>query len=188
MIKRIGYTLGMAWRHRKMLKPYRYEKALQSEGILNCDPNLLKTRGIKVIALDLDGVLTPYGEIEVSQEIDSWLNFCIGIFGEGNVFILTNKPTSERLNYFSKHFKGITLILPKRKKPYPDGIQQILQIAKVSPPELLMVDDRLLTGVLAAIVAGSSACYITKPLISLTKRPLPELFFIGLRKMERFFI
>ena len=149
---------------------------------------MLKVQGIQGIALDLDGVLTSYGEIQPAKEIESWLNLCLEVWGEDRVFVLSNHLTQKRINYFSKHFKGLTIILAKRKKPYPDGVQQILQRTNIHPKALLVVDDRLLTGILAAIITETSGCYITRPLVSLTKRPILELFFISLRKIERFFI
>jgi hypothetical protein len=51
-----------------------------------------------------------------------------------------------------------------------------------------MVDDRLLTGCLAALVAGARPCYIRQPYISLGQRPLAELFFVLLRWVERCFV
>jgi len=51
-----------------------------------------------------------------------------------------------------------------------------------------MVDDRLLTGCLAALVAGARPCYIRRPYISFSHRPLAELFFWMLRRAERCFV
>lgn len=188
MIKRTWYTLSMAYKHREKLKTYRYQPALQRASILECDPVLLKDQGIKAVILDVDGVLVPYGEIQLSQKIDSWLKICIQILGEGKVFILTNQPTLIRKDYFLKNYKGIKFLLPGRKKPYPDGITQVLQANQIAPSELLIIDDRLLTGILAAVIAQASGCYITKPLRDFAKRPIQELFFNLLRKIERFIV
>jgi hypothetical protein len=51
-----------------------------------------------------------------------------------------------------------------------------------------MVDDRLLTGCLAALVAGARPCYIRHPFISFKQCPLAELFFKLLRRIERNFV
>lgn len=175
----------MAWRHRTSLKAYRRDATLQMTSILQCDPLLLKAQGFKVLVLDLDGVLTPYGVVDLSEAIEKWLRSCMEIFGNKNVFILSNKPTKERIEYFSRFFKGLIVVLPPRNKPYPDGIQQILQQTKAAPEAVLMIDDRLLTGILAAIITHTSGRYITKPLIAFRVHFLPELFFILLRQIER---
>jgi hypothetical protein len=49
----------------------------------------------------------------------------------------------------------------------------------------MLVDDRLLTGGLAACIAKVSITYITRPIVLLSKRPLSELFFMMLRFWER---
>lgn len=185
MINRILYALRMTFKHRKALSAHRCDKALQHQSILDIDPLLLQAQGIKVIALDFDGVLASHGAREISLDISHWLKRCIQIFDAGHVFILTNKPSVERANYFAKHFKGVEFIFLKQKKPYPHGVLSILQKTAVSPNELLVVDDRLLTGILAAIIANVRGCYITKPLINLHKHPLSECFIMSLRQLER---
>ncbi len=188
MIHRLYYSLGMAWQHRARLRVYRRQRALQCKTVLDLDLSAVKAQGIRALALDFDGVLASYGEREISPTIGSWLNNSIEVFGQGKVFILTNKPTEARESYFSEHFKGVILVRAARKKPYPEGIFQILQRVKIEARELLVVDDRLLTGILAAIIAETTACYITKPWINLRKRPVPELFFMSLRIIERLIV
>jgi len=185
MIKRFGYTLCKAWQHRKLLRAFDQEPTRQIGTVFDLNLGLEKAQGIKVLILDMDGVLTCYGEERPGTSIESWLNSCIQIFGEGCIFILSNKPTQERASYFKTHFKGVELIFPTRKKPYPDGINQILELTKTDPHSVLVIDDRLLTGVLAAILSHTEARLVTKPLICLNLRPIPELFFIVLRKIER---
>lgn len=185
MITRIIYALIMAFKHRKELRAYRNDQTLQSPSILKLDPAVLREQGIKIMALDFDGVLAAHGEGEIGLEISNWLSQCIQIFGAGHVFILTNKPSEQRADYFAENFSGAEFIFPKRKKPYPDSILFILEKTQVTPGELLVVDDRLLTGILATIIAGAKGCYITEPLVNLHKRPIRELFIMALRLFEQ---
>ena len=53
------------------------------------------------------------------------------------------------------------------------------------PKEILVIDDRLLTGVLAAIISKTQACLITKPYIDYKYRPVQEIVFCLIRKLER---
>lgn len=183
MIIRAFYGLRMGWIHRHRLMPYRNDPTLQIETILDLKPELLKAEGIKVLAIDFDGVLASHGEESLEQNIVRWLKEGRDVFGTNNIFILTNKPTHHRTEMFAAH--GIQLIQTKRKKPYPDGIQQILSQTGITPSELMLIDDRLLTGILAAKIVGVQAKWVTKPFINLSKRPLTESFFIVLRGLER---
>lgn len=185
MITRIVYALIMAFKHRKTLHAYRHNPALQCPSILGLDPITLRADGIKIIALDFDGVLASHGEGEIGPEISHWLGQCIQVFGAGHVFIVTNKPSEQRADYFAKNFRDAEFIFPKRKKPYPDSILFILDKTQVKPSELLVVDDRLLTGILATIIAGVRGCYITEPIIDLRGRTIAELCIMGLRLFER---
>ena len=188
MINRIKYALRMAFRYRKALSAYRRDEESQRQSILNLDPEHLRATGIKRIALDFDGVLAAHGGTEIGLEIRHWLNHCIQTFGLGHVFIVTIKPSTERAKYFSTHFSGVEFIFPKRKKPYPDSLLSILEKTKMNPSELLVVDDRLLTGILAAIIVGARGCYITQPLVNVYKHSLSEFFIMSLRQLERWLL
>lgn len=185
MITRILYALTMAFKYRESLRAYRHDKTLQSPSILECDPLVLQAQGIKILALDFDGVLASHGAMEINVNISHWLKQCVRIFGPGHVFIVTNKPSKQRADYFANNFSGVEFIFPKRKKPYPDSLLSILQKTGVKPQELFVVDDRLLTGILALIIAGVRGCYITQPVIDLRQRPFAELFIMALRLFER---
>ena len=143
-------------------------------------------QGIKVLVLDFDGVLGAHAEPEVQQEVKLWLEQVNQSFGAENIFILSNKPTTERSRYFSEHFPGINFITAQRKKPYPDGIQAIIQRTGLDSKYLLVVDDRLLTGVLAGVISNVQARWITKPYQNFNKRPIREVFFHILRKLEKY--
>ena len=183
MIIRIIYGVRMGWRHRHRLKPYRHDSELQTDTILQLDPKKLKADGIKVLAIDFDGVLASHGEEGLEKNIVEWLILSRSVFGPGKIFILSNKPTRNRAELFASH--GIELIRPTRKKPYPDGLHHILQRTKVAPEELLLIDDRLLTGILAAKIVGVQAIWVMKPFVNFAKRPLTEIFFVLLRNFER---
>jgi predicted HAD superfamily phosphohydrolase YqeG len=160
----------------------------RDNSILSLDPVRLKTNGIAALALDFDGVLSPHGFSAPIPPTREWLSRCTAIFGEEKIFILSNKPTEARKRWFSEHFPRILIISGVAKKPYPDGLIKIGELARVPLHSILMVDDRLLTGCLAAINAGTRCAYIRNPYISQNKSPLTELFFFILRAGERFVV
>jgi predicted HAD superfamily phosphohydrolase YqeG len=185
LIKRILFAIKQAWHYRNSLKQFENNSHLQAKSVRELDLPLLKASGIKVLAIDLDGVMVPYGEDKLTEPLVLWLYDCIQLWTVSNIFIYSNRPGAARKQYFLEFFPGVRLVEVERKKPYPDGIYQIIQKTNVSAEEILVLDDRLLTGILAAIIVGSRAKWITKPMISFTKRPFSELFFILLRALER---
>lgn len=182
MIKRVCYALRMSWLYRSALGNYVNNKKLQTPRLLALDPKQLKAEGIAVLGIDFDGVLASHGEESLAPEVGEWLKDALGVFGKTSIFILTNKPTETRLTLFQQF--GIDCIQGVRKKPYPDGIIQILERTQMPAQSVLLLDDRLLTGILAAELAGIKARWVTEPYINLKKRPFSELFFMGLRKLE----
>jgi predicted HAD superfamily phosphohydrolase YqeG len=151
-------------------------------------PETLRSSGVQVLALDFDGVLAHHGAPVAILEAVEWLNKCEAVFGGNNIFILSNKPTEERRQWFAKHFPNMRFISDVRKKPYPDGIAKTAELAGFPPSSILMVDDRLLTGCLAALLAGARPCYIRNPYALYRHRPAAELFFRMLRMGERLFV
>lgn len=181
----LGFSLGI--RHRQALARLLRETS-RDASILGLDPMALKSGGITTLALDFDGVLSPHGSDSPLPAACHWLDRCATVFGEEQIFILSNKPTEERRAWFARHYPGMRLISGVRKKPFPDGLEKIGSLAGVPLASVLMVDDRLLTGCLGAIEAGARPAYIRSPYISFRQRPCSELFFTLLRTAERIFV
>jgi len=177
-----GFSFGFTFR-RELARILRETRPDSSTTTL--DPARLTGGGIAALALDFDGVLAPHGFSAPLPEAWEWLARCSAVFGADRIFILSNKPTEARKAWFRDHFPEIRFISGVRKKPYPDGLKKAGELARVPLSAILMVDDRLLTGCLAALVAGARPCYIRRPCISLRHRPLAELFFMALRAGER---
>jgi len=179
-----GFTIG--FRHRRELARIAAETPLDAS-ILTIDPTELKGRGVAALALDFDGVLAGHGSPAPLPEAVEWLQRCETVFG-GMIFILSNKPTEGRRQWFAVHFPAMRFISGVRKKPYPDGLIKTGVLAGIPLSAIMMVDDRLLTGCLAALVAGVRPCYIRRPYVSFSHRPAAELFFGLLRTGERLFV
>lgn len=180
-----GFSLG--FRHRRELRRL-LDSTPQNRNILELDPKALHLSGIATLALDFDGVLAGHGFPAPIPEAAAWMKRCETAFGGDQVFILSNKPTDERRQWFAENFPAVRFISGVRKKPYPDGIDKTGELAGVPLSSIMMVDDRLLTGCLAALVAGARPCYIRRPYVSFNRRPVSELFFMMLRILERLFV
>jgi len=180
-----GFTDG--FRRRSELAALLQETPAETS-IALLDPEGLKRSGIRALALDFDGVLAHHGAPAPLPDAIDWLRQCEAVFGGAMIFILSNKPTEERRSWFAEHFPALRFISGVRKKPFPDGIKKTGELAGVPLSSVLMVDDRLLTGCLAALNAGARPCYIRQPTISFRSRPFAELFFMFLRIVERWFV
>lgn len=181
MCFRIFYSISQGWRHRQQLKRYMRDPALQVAQVQDIYITDLEARGVKAVVLDFDGVLAAHGETILSPEIVAFLKSLRAF----PIYILSNKPTLERLEYFKLNFPAIKFIVANRKKPYPDGLQQILRLANLEPRQILLVDDRLGTGILATIIAGTQGLYVRLPFVNFKSRPIVESFFAFLRWLEK---
>lgn len=140
---------------------------------------------IQVLVLDFDGVLASHGELEPCEETIHWLKTFSKKWSPSNIVILSNKPLLERAEFFEAHFPEIEFILNAEPKPYPHGLELIAKKKEVSISQVALVDDRWLTGMLAAAIAGAQGIYIKRPYQNYQKRPFKELFFSVLRSLER---
>jgi len=157
-------------------------------GIGTLTPEHFKAEGVRALCVDFDGVLAPHGSAQPLPEACQWLKRCAAELGETGIFILSNRPAEQRRNWFHANFPEMRFISGVRKKPFPDGILTAAAQARVQADEVLMIDDRLLTGCLAAINAGARPCYVRRPYVALGQKTSAELFFMTLRLMERMFV
>lgn len=185
MLSRIVYAIKAFWCNRTQLKQYAAARDLQLASIVNLTPQNLTDRGIEALVLDFDGVLAAHAELRPRADVVQWLNTFAQEFAPHKIYILSNKPTAERQAYFKQNFPDITFIVAKRMKPYPDGLQQILLTSGLLPNQLLLVDDRLGTGILATIISGIQGYWITQSITNFYARPLRETWFMLLRHIER---
>jgi uncharacterized protein len=181
---RFIYTIGQAWKYRHQIRAMRTPQ-LQVQSVTEVTPARLELLGVRYLALDFDGVLAPHGDEVPTAEVAVWLREMVAYLGAESVFILSNKPTAERAAYFTEHFAGVCFIGGVRKKPYPDGLQKIQQLLGCMPDQLALVDDRLLTGCLACMIAGSQPILLTDALRNPNNRPMEEFFFKCLRVSEQ---
>jgi len=179
-MQRFFFTISQSLKARRQIKD-----CLIRSSVCELDLSALQQQAITTLVLDFDGVLNSHGENYVHSELCPWLINCIKLF---KVYILSNKPTAERQEYFARTFPQINFITSAKKKPYIDGILQISKLSGSIGQHIMIVDDRLLTGVLAGCLANIKVCFIQAPLVNFNKRPIKELFFLFLRFIERIYL
>jgi predicted HAD superfamily phosphohydrolase YqeG len=187
LFNRITYTLHMLRRYHVELMTV-YNSRIRNLRVSHLSPAVLKQQGVEVLVLDFDGVLAAQGESKPADDLHDWLKLCVNTFGATQIFVLSNNALASRIQYFQNHFAGIQYIVGSKKKPYPDGLQEIISLTNQPAKSLMLVDDRLLTGILAACISNVPVTYITKPYVNFSKRPVEELFFTSLRVLERYLV
>lgn len=182
-VNHILYGLLVGHRYRRELG--RALRAAPCQGTRDVDLVALRDAGIRALVFDFDGVLAPHGSATPVPETYPVLTRALELFGAEQVYLLSNKPSRERLNWFQQNVPGIVCIGGVRKKPFPDGLAQITQLGGYSPDEVALLDDRLLTGGLACFLAGTKFIYISNPYVDYSQRPVKECFFSLLRFTEK---
>ncbi|MEY3182541.1 MAG: hypothetical protein RLZ35_526 [Pseudomonadota bacterium] len=184
-VVRCVFTLSLAWRYRRVLSGFlKKEPPRCIPSLTDISPKTLYDRGVRALVLDFDGVLSPYQGDRPLPAVETWLSEAQTWF-KGAVFVLSNLPTPARQAMFDSDYPEIRFVVATRKKPYPEGIQAILAQTGLAPHELLLIDDRLLTGIVLAASTGTRGCWITKPYHHFGLHPFKESFVSFLRYLDQ---
>lgn len=181
----LGLTEG--WRRRRQLRAL-LRLTPSSRTVLDLTPEQVRAEGVVALAVDFDGVLAPHGGEAPLPEAVVWLRSMASALGEDKLVILSNRPKGPRLDWFRQEMPGVRVLAGVRKKPYPDGLIQAGEQMSAPLSMILMVDDRLLTGCLAALVAGCRPWYVRRPFVDWRGEACHELFFMLLRRGERLLV
>jgi len=176
---------GLIAGHRQRCTLGRLLAETPEQGTVDVDLAGLKSEGIQALVFDFDGVLAPHAGDEPLSETQLVLHQALQIFGAGHVYILSNKPSIARLQYFKQQFPRIVFVGGVRKKPYPDGLEKVAALGGCACDQVALLDDRLMTGGLACLHAGSKFVYISRPLVDFDQHPVKESFFALLRFFEK---
>jgi HAD superfamily phosphatase (TIGR01668 family) len=114
-------------------------------------PDFLKERGVRVLLLDLDNTIAPYGTVVPPEEIAAWAENMKdnGIM----LFIVSNNRGSGRVGSLASAF-GVDYIM-KAGKPGSGGVRRALERLGRKPEETALMGDQIFTDVLAANRAGA---------------------------------
>lgn len=181
---RFWFAVRQGWRYRQAIKQLAVGSKIAN--VTQLDLSHLIAKKVKVLALDFDGVLAPHGQTRPDTEVVTWLD----AFRKTSIqlALLSNKPNQARRQYFQDAFPELLFIAGFPKKPYPQGLLAIAQHFQVSPNEVLLADDRLLTGVLASCLAGTQVAYVCPARQNFKARWLEEHFFETVRRIERWIL
>jgi predicted HAD superfamily phosphohydrolase YqeG len=176
------YALRQGLKHYQGLHNIKRHRTLTTITALELPSPWLEALGLLV--LDFDGVLAPHGAKCPLPAVMRWLLQLSQTYPALPVVIFSNKPTKDRQAFFKQHFPTWFFLSGVPKKPYPQGLQQLLQQYALLPQQMALVDDRLLTGMLSTCLVGCQGLYIVQPYQDPLSHPMVERFFAGLRRLE----
>jgi predicted HAD superfamily phosphohydrolase YqeG len=136
----------------------------------------------EVIVFDFDGVLAPHGSSALDAETVAQLT-ALNAIGPHKLILLSNRADAPRDRDMENKCRFIGIVTAA-KKPSPAGLVAIQATTQSPMNKICLVDDRLLTGGLAAYLAGANFVYFTPPNVS-ANPSFKEHWFGLLRKMER---
>lgn len=153
---------------------------IRVDSIYGITPEILSSRGINLLLLDLDNTLAPYSKKPPSKELFLWKE---KMETAGITLFIVSNTRSVRAKSFARSF-GIEFI-SGAKKPSPKGIIRAIKICGRTVGETALAGDQLFTDTLGANISGITSIIVKpmkfiNPLIAL--RYFIEIPFRLLRK------
>lgn len=129
------------------LSPIASYKFKQLTGV---SPEFLRKAGIRLLMLDLDNTIAPYGQDLPSVEVLDWSRRVreAGV----TLFIVSNSRKTHRVSAYSEAM-GIDYVY-KARKPSPRAVRGVLAQFDVAPRSAALAGDQTYTDVLSANLAG----------------------------------
>ena len=183
-MRRVIFTCLKGWQYRRQLQHVLLAPVTRCRTVCDLTAIGLCAQGVIHLVLDFDGVLAEHGALRPRPEVEAWLDDFCRTWPQKQISIFSNKPLPARAQYFQSRYPQIRFISGVAKKPYPAGLLALIKAEGIAPETVLLVDDRLLTGALAAIQAGVQVMYVEAPFRGQIY-PVHEGFFQGLRQLER---
>ena len=119
----------------------------------------LTGKGIKLLMLDLDNTIAPYGVTEPPESIALWAK---GVKRAGiELYIVSNSKRPGRTEGFAKALN--IGYIKAAGKPRPDACIKVVSIKKLPPESCALAGDQIYTDVLAANSAGVHSI-VVKPI------------------------
>ena len=130
--------------------PFSFLPRLMTERTTDVTPELLRSRGIKLLMLDFDNTIVPYTTTTPTAEMEQWLTD-MNTLPDIQLCIVSNSH-NDRVPKFCRE-RGIGVIT-HAKKPFPKGINECLAKYGIPASEAALIGDQIFTDTLGANNAG----------------------------------
>ena len=123
--------------------------------ITDITPELLHSRGIRLLMLDFDNTIVPYTTSTPTDGVKAW--FAHMLQSDIQLCIVSNSH-KDRVKIFAAEY-GIPCITHSRK-PFPKGIRECLQKFFADPKACALVGDQIFTDTLGANCTGVTSILV----------------------------
>lgn len=140
-----------------MLRLFLPKKQVKS--IFDLKPELFINEGIKGIVVDLDNTLVPWNVADAPEKVKQWI---FDLIEAGLQVTIFSNNSRDRVKHFAK-----PLHVPyvyRAKKPLGYGFRQAAKKMDISPGELAVIGDQLLTDVFGGNYFGAYTILVS-PLV-----------------------
>ncbi len=121
----------------------------QIKTIYDIDLLKLKEKGIKGIVVDLDNTLVAWNQFYVTEEILAWFD---ELKREKIKFVVFSNNHADRVATFA--YPHNLPYIARAKKPLPKAFRQAVRQMNLSPQEVAIIGDQLLTDILGGNNVG----------------------------------
>lgn len=147
-----GNNWGESWL--RLFLPKRHVRS-----IFELKPDWFKQEGIKGIVIDLDNTLIPWDVEEVPDEVKAWLS---SLTEQGLKVAIISNNSRARVSHFAKPIN--IPYIHRAKKPFHFGFKRAAKMMGISPGEMAVIGDQLVTDVFGGNYFGAYTILV-RPLV-----------------------
>lgn len=129
--------------------PVSFLPRLIARTVCDLTPELLQSRGVKLLMLDFDNTLVPYTTDTPTTDVVAWLE---GMKASPVTVCVVSNSHRERVKLFCKQYD--IPCITHAKKPFSKGIRECLARFQLPAGETALVGDQIYTDTLGANCAG----------------------------------
>ena len=128
---------------------------LIADSLTDVSPELLRSRGIKLLMLDFDNTIVPYTTCIPTEEMKRWFD---EMKGQDIILCIVSNSHSDRVPRFCRE-NGLECITHARK-PFSKGIRECLERSQIPASQAALVGDQIYTDTLGANCAGVTSILV----------------------------
>ena len=123
--------------------------------LTDVSPELLHSRGVKLLMLDFDNTIVPYTTSTPTDAMENWLEMMVK--SDISLCVVSNSH-KDRVKIFCAKY-GIDCIT-HANKPFSKGIKECLAKYQLDPKECALVGDQIFTDTLGANCTGVTSILV----------------------------
>ena len=123
--------------------------------LTDVSPELLHSRGVKLLMLDFDNTIVPYTTSTPTEKMKTWLEEMVK--SDIELCVVSNSP-KDRVKIFCEKY-GIDCIT-HAKKPFSKGLCECLNKYQIAPENCALVGDQIFTDTLGANCTGVTSILV----------------------------